>query len=690
MRLLRLLALALLLTPALGAQAFTTISATTIQDGFGSLLTSGVACFYPTASDGTFTVITPSGGSAVPGPFCTILTGGAFSLSTTPNLATAAPSGLLYTMVATKSNGVPVLTLNGLAAVGASYNLDALVVPTPPYPTQPSAFGLGIPYYPCLFGALYTRTDSSSPATSGWQCKVGGSGTFWLQTGQGVPPPLAPQYVTAPQVTQMIRSQGGGSFTPGGDLGGSSSSQVVVGLESIRFCSGFAPTNSQFIQLTTGGSPNPCWTSGTASGSGISAVSVATANGFQGSSSGGSTPILTLNVDGSHFLPGNTSGTACWWNGGGTCTAPSGAGIPTTPNNFLVKINGSNGAASSVSDNGTRVNSVEIGNFDNGTFSSNGLSVSFGGSTVLGYWAKDDPIGVTVAIEDPNAASGAGEYILLENQDISTGLEIGHRSAGGSGGGTGMNSPFANFIVGLLNSDIYIGPESSGGHTYIQGSKAGPILLAASQTGQTASGVDLPAMTTAGILAAIATTGEVGYATAAEVNTLIKTFTGCNTATFVLVPQSSTCVAPSAPMVYPGSGIAVSNGSAWVTSLTVPSGTILGTSDAQTVTNKRITKRVSALSANSATPAVNTDNFDVLHITAQTATITGFTVTGTPVDGDTLRISITGTASVPFTLGSSFEASTVPIPTTTSSTARLDMGFFWNTETSKWRIVAVQ
>lgn len=110
-----------------------------------------------------------------------------------------------------------------------------------------------------------------------------------------------------------------------------------------------------------------------------------------------------------------------------------------------------------------------------------------------------------------------------------------------------------------------------------------------------------------------------------------------------------------------------------------------------TETNKRITKRVSALSANSASPAINTDNFDVCHITAQTATITGFTMTGTPVDGDMLRISITGTTSVPFTLGTSFEASGgQALSTTTSGTARLDMGFIWNTETSKWRqVVAV-
>lgn len=112
-------------------------------------------------------------------------------------------------------------------------------------------------------------------------------------------------------------------------------------------------------------------------------------------------------------------------------------------------------------------------------------------------------------------------------------------------------------------------------------------------------------------------------------------------------------------------------------------------SAANTLTNKRITKRVTSLSANSATPAINTDLYDVCHITAQTATITGFTMTGTPVDGDTLRISITGTATVPFTLWSSFEASGwVPLSTTTSGTARLDMWFFWNTETSKWRQVA--
>lgn len=111
---------------------------------------------------------------------------------------------------------------------------------------------------------------------------------------------------------------------------------------------------------------------------------------------------------------------------------------------------------------------------------------------------------------------------------------------------------------------------------------------------------------------------------------------------------------------------------------------------AQTLTNKRVTKRVLALSANSGVPAINTDLYDVVHITGQTAAITSLTtnLTGTPVDGDTLRISVTGTAAVAITPGASFEGSTTPLVSTTSGTTRLDCGFFWNTETSKWRQVA--
>lgn len=109
----------------------------------------------------------------------------------------------------------------------------------------------------------------------------------------------------------------------------------------------------------------------------------------------------------------------------------------------------------------------------------------------------------------------------------------------------------------------------------------------------------------------------------------------------------------------------------------------------RTLTNARITKRTGTTTS-SATPTINTDNVDLYSLTAQTADITSFTtnLSGTPTEGQTLWVAITGTAARAITWGASFEASTVALPTTTVTTARLDVGFVWNSVTSKWRCVA--
>jgi hypothetical protein len=109
----------------------------------------------------------------------------------------------------------------------------------------------------------------------------------------------------------------------------------------------------------------------------------------------------------------------------------------------------------------------------------------------------------------------------------------------------------------------------------------------------------------------------------------------------------------------------------------------------QTLTNKRITKR-SGTTTSSATPTINTDNYDFYSLTAQTEAITSFTtnLSGTPTEGQKLWIAITGTAARAITWGTSFEAGAVALPTTTVSTTRLDVGFVWNTVTSKWRCMA--
>jgi hypothetical protein len=141
-----------------------------------------------------------------------------------------------------------------------------------------------------------------------------------------------------------------------------------------------------------------------------------------------------------------------------------------------------------------------------------------------------------------------------------------------------------------------------------------------------------------------------------------------------------------------GTGVATFLATPTYTNLTtaVTGDTVVGAAATQTLTNKRVTPRVLTSTANSGTPTLNTNDYDMMVITGQSATITSFTtnLTGTPTSGQKLWISITGTVAVALTFGASFEASTVALPTTTVTTNRLDIGFVWNATTSKWRCVA--
>jgi len=121
------------------------------------------------------------------------------------------------------------------------------------------------------------------------------------------------------------------------------------------------------------------------------------------------------------------------------------------------------------------------------------------------------------------------------------------------------------------------------------------------------------------------------------------------------------------------------------------SDTYTGRATTDTLTNKRITKRVGTV-ASDATPTINTDNVDLFTITALAAAITSFTtnLSGTPTIGQSLIIRIldNGTARA-ITWGASFASRGATLPTTTVLSKYLYVGFLWNGVASTWDCVSV-
>ena len=105
----------------------------------------------------------------------------------------------------------------------------------------------------------------------------------------------------------------------------------------------------------------------------------------------------------------------------------------------------------------------------------------------------------------------------------------------------------------------------------------------------------------------------------------------------------------------------------------------------QTLTNKRITQRVSAITSSS-TPTPNADTDDMFKVTALAAAATITNPTGTPTEGQSLliRIKDNGTARA-LTFDTQYRfSSDQTAPTTTVISKTLYMGFVWNSDDSKW------
>lgn len=111
---------------------------------------------------------------------------------------------------------------------------------------------------------------------------------------------------------------------------------------------------------------------------------------------------------------------------------------------------------------------------------------------------------------------------------------------------------------------------------------------------------------------------------------------------------------------------------------------------AETFTNKRITKRVQAVT-DSATPTPDADSYDVYTLTALAQAAAFAAPSGTPTSGQGLviRIKDNGTARA-LTFNAIYRfSSDLAAPTTTVLSKTMYLGFIYNSADAKWDCVAL-